>query len=121
MMLSPYRLRILAGEEEYKAGELLVERGGVRLSEQSAEQIKYTVAGEIRREITFSAAAPAQCGCDICREKGACRHLVAATLTARESGALDELFRRKAMAEITEAYFTICKSRKFIAELRQSL
>ena len=98
MMLSPYRLRILAGEEEYKAGELLVERGGVRLSEQSAEQIKYTVAGEIRREITFSAAAPAQCGCDICREKGACRHLVAATLTARESGALDELFRRKAMA-----------------------
>ena len=26
---------------------------------------------------------------------------------------------KKAMAEITEAYFTICKSRKFIAELRR--
>ena len=29
----------------------------------------------------------------------------------------DEL--KKAMAEITEAYFTICQSRKFIAELRR--
>ena len=26
---------------------------------------------------------------------------------------------KKAMEEITEAYFTICKSRKFIAELRR--
>ena len=26
---------------------------------------------------------------------------------------------KKAMAEITEAYFTICQSRKFIAELRR--
>ena len=26
---------------------------------------------------------------------------------------------RQAMAEITEAYFTICKSRRFIAELRR--
>ena len=98
MMLSPYRLRILAGEDEYKAGELLVERGGVRLSEQSAEQIKYTVAGDARREIIFSASAQPQCACDTYREKGACRHLVAATLMARESGALDELMRRKAMA-----------------------
>ena len=97
MTLSPYRLKMLAGEEEYKAGELLVERGGVRMSEQSAEQIRYAVAGDIRRDITFSALTPAHCTCETYMEKGACRHLVAATLVAKESGALDELFRRKAV------------------------
>jgi len=97
MTLSPYRLKMLAGDEEYKAGELLMERGGVRMSEQSAEQIKYAVAGDIRRDITFSASAPAHCTCEIYQEKGACRHLVAATLMAKDSGALEELFRRKAV------------------------
>ena len=97
MTLSPYRLKLLAGDEEYKAGEDLVERGGVRLTEQSAEMIKYAVAGEIRRDIIFTTAAPAQCGCEAYQERGACRHLVAATLMAKESGTLEELFRRKAV------------------------
>lgn len=98
MTQSPYRLRHLAGEDEYKAGEMLVERGGVRLSEQNAAQIRYAVAGTPRREIVFTQDAPAQCGCETYQEKGACRHVVAATLMARESGALDEMFRRKAAA-----------------------
>ena len=37
MIWSPYRLRQLAGEEEYKAGECLAERGGVRLTEQGTD------------------------------------------------------------------------------------
>ena len=37
----------------------------------------------------------------------------------RYGGVFVEEKLKKAMAEITEAYFTICKSRKFIAELRR--
>ena len=37
----------------------------------------------------------------------------------RYGGAFVDDDLKKAMAEITEAYFTICKSRKFIAELRR--
>ena len=40
MTQAPYRLRKLAGEDEYVAGETLFERGGVRLTEQSASVLK---------------------------------------------------------------------------------
>lgn len=61
MTQAPYRLRNMAGEEEYVAGETLFERGGVRLTEQSAALLKYVVAGTPRREVTWTSlrAAPA--------------------------------------------------------------
>lgn len=98
MTQSPYRLRALAGEDEYKAGEVLMERGGVRLVEQNDAQIVYHVAGGPRYQVTLRADSPARCQCSEWQEKGACRHVVAATLMAQQSGALDEMLRRKAVA-----------------------
>ena len=96
MIWSPYRLRQLAGEEEYRAGEHLAERGGVRLTEQGADYVRYAVADEIRRDILISMEESAACSCDTYQEKGACRHVAAALLTAREAGVLDEMLRRRA-------------------------
>ena len=96
MIWSPYRLRQLTGEEEYRAGEHLAERGGVRLMEQGADYVRYAVADEIRRDILISTEEPAVCSCETYQEKGACRHVTAAMLTAREAGVLDEMLRRRA-------------------------
>ena len=96
MTLSPYRLRMLAGDEEYQAGSDLVKRGGARLTGQSAGSIRVTVAGQMRRDITLTAEGEAQCGCEVFQQRGACRHLVAATLLARESGALEDLLHHRA-------------------------
>lgn len=89
-------MKNLAGDEEYSAGEALADRGSVRLCEQSALQLRYAVMDRSRQDIIFSAAMAAECHCVTYMEKGACRHLVAATLEAKRSGALEELLRRKA-------------------------
>lgn len=96
MTQSPYRLRILAGDEEYQAGEMLYKRGGVRVTEQSGTLMKYVVAGTPRREVIFTPDEAARCTCEKWNETGACRHVVAATLMAQDTGALDEMLRQKA-------------------------
>lgn len=96
MTQSPNRLRTLAGEEEYLTGEMLHKRGGVRVMEQTGSLLKYVVAGTPRREVTFTPDEPAKCSCETWEEKGACRHVVAATLMAQETGALEEMLRQKA-------------------------
>lgn len=98
MTQAPDRLKSLVGDEEYAAGEALFERGGVRLMEQGASVLKYMVAGNPRQEVSFTQDDPALCACETYREHGACRHVVAATLMAQSSGALDEMFRRRAAA-----------------------
>ena len=98
MTQAPYRLRNMAGEDEYVSGETLFERGGVRLTEQSAAVLRYVVAGNPRREVVFTADEPARCSCEVYAEKGACQHVVAATLMAQSTGALEDMFRRKATA-----------------------
>lgn len=98
MTQGPYRLRKLAGEEEYAAGEMMYKRGGVRVMEQSADILRYMVAGSQRREVVFTPDAPARCSCEVYAENGACRHVIAATLMAQETGALDMMLRQKAAA-----------------------
>ena len=98
MTQGPYRLKMLAGEEEWNAGESMYQRGGVRVLESSATALRYVVAGSPRQEVIFSPDGPARCGCETYQKTGACRHVVAATLMAQETGALEELLRRKAAA-----------------------
>ena len=95
MTQGPYRLKMLAGEEEWNAGESMYQRGGVRVLESSATALRYVVAGSPRQEVIFSPDGPARCGCETYQKTGACRHVVAATLMAQETGALEELLRRK--------------------------
>ena len=98
MTQGPYRLRRIAGDEEYEAGELLFKGGGVRATEQSPHKLRYVVAGTPRREVVFTPDEPAQCSCEAYSETGACRHIVAATLMAQDTGALEEMLRQKAVA-----------------------
>ncbi len=98
MTQGPYRLRKLAGEEEYAAGEMMFKNGGVRVTEQSPKMLRYIVAGTPRREVVFTPDDAAKCTCDAFMETGACRHIVAATLMAQDTGALEEMFRQKAVA-----------------------
>ena len=98
MTQGPYRLKILAGDEEWKAGESMYQRGGVRVLETGAHVLRYVVAGTPRQEVIFTQDAPARCNCEVYQRSGACRHVVAATLLAQETGALEELLRRKAAA-----------------------
>ena len=49
-----------------------------------------------------------------------CRYCQNRAISAAPAGTpMDSRQLRKAMEEITESYFTICKSRRFIAELRR--
>jgi len=94
----PYTLRTLAGEEESRMGERLFEAGRVRIVEQSAKLLRLYVTDEGRYEVTFTPDGSSRCTCAACMEAGACRHVVAAMLMSHESGAMDEMLRRKAVA-----------------------
>ncbi len=91
------RLKQLTGDDEYNAGCLLFQRGGVRPISSGPESLRYLVAGTPRREVVLRADAPAQCSCETRERLGACRHVVAATLMARETGAWKDIEKRKAL------------------------
>lgn len=65
MTQGPYRLKILAGDEEWKAGESMYQRGGVRVLETGAHVLRYVVAGTPRQEVIFTQDAPARCNCEV--------------------------------------------------------
>ena len=93
----PYTLRTLAGEEETRQGERLFRAGRVKIVEQSAKVLRCQVVEAGRYEVVISAdAASHKCGCPICQENGACRHIVAALMACQDAGAMDEMIRRRA-------------------------
>ncbi len=95
----PYTLRTLAGEEETRQGERLFRAGRVKITEQSARLLRCQVVEEGRYEVVIAAdAASHKCGCPICQENGACRHIVAALMACQDAGAMDEMIRRRAAA-----------------------
>ena len=96
MSQGSFRLKQLAGDEEYEAGSILYQRGGVRSLSSSADSLRFAVAGTPRREVVLRAEMPAQCSCSTHEKLGVCRHIVAATLMAQETGALQEMNRRRA-------------------------
>lgn len=97
MNLNLERMKTMAGEDEWKAAEALMERGGVRLCEQTGKMLRYTVLGNARADVILSAGEMPRCRCDAFMEHGACRHILAAMLCAKQSGTLEELLRRKAV------------------------
>ena len=92
----PYPLRAQAGEEETQAGEQLYRSGQARVATQSAKAVECVVEDRFPRRVVLSPGQPGFCGCLTCEQTGACRHVVAATLAAQESGALEPLRRRQA-------------------------
>ena len=94
----PYQLRAQAGDAETLAGEELYQGGQVRIVTQSAKAVECVVQDRFARHVTLTPGTLGQCGCLTFEQTGACRHLVAATLAAQESGALEPLRRRQAAA-----------------------
>lgn len=94
----PNKMKQLAGAEEVQAAEFLFQRGGVRELSATAEALNYVVTDNPVREIQFTIASQPKCGCDTFKEKGSCRHLLAAMLLANEKGNMDSLMHNKALA-----------------------
>ncbi|MGN0793209.1 MAG: SNF2-related protein [Aristaeellaceae bacterium] len=94
----PYTLRTLAGAEETRMGERLFEAGRVRIVEQSAKLLRLYVTDVGRCEVTFTPDGSGRCTCMTWMMNGACRHVVAAMLMSHETGAMDEMLRKKAAA-----------------------
>lgn len=92
----PYNIRVLAGEEETRMGSRIFRAGRVRIVERSAKQLKVHVVDETRHEVLFTPEGTGRCTCVTCMESGACRHVVAAMMACQESGAMDEMLRRRA-------------------------
>lgn len=92
----PYLLRAQAGEEETLAGERLYLDGHTRIDMQSAKAVECVVEDRFPRRVILTPGHSGHCGCAICEQTGACRHVIAATLAAQEAGAMEPLRRRQA-------------------------
>ena len=79
-----------------QVGRELFERGGIRFLSGDPQRLKYLAAGSPRREVTLPLTGSPECTCGENTPRRPCAHVVAATLLARQSGALGELLRRRA-------------------------
>lgn len=96
MSLDPRFLLRQADPIEYEAGSKIYEKGGVRPLSSGTSEMRFAVADMPRREVILCVDAPAQCSCDVHQKQGACRHVVAATLLANDTGSLREMERKRA-------------------------
>ncbi|MCQ2453530.1 MAG: SNF2 family helicase [Clostridia bacterium] len=90
------------GNEEFDAGRMLYRRGAVTENKRCPEYISYSVAG-VRNEVHLFANGSGECSCDASPR---CRHLLAALLSAGESGALKSLKELQAK-ERSETLFSM--------------
>ena len=90
-MLTEETLRDIAGEETYTQGRAIFHRALVRETRRAKDEIVYLVSGEEKHYVTLSFGA-IRCDCG----RNPCAHGVAAALTALESGAIQEMERRRA-------------------------
>ena len=105
MKLNPLQMERLAGPEEYTAGRELEEAGSIRISEQDAAMIRYTVAGKPPRSVTLTRSLTLHCECETFLRQGCCRHAVAAWLAAERAGIPETMLRKSApqrAAELTD-------------------
>ena len=94
-MLTEEMLRETAGEEIYAQGRSIFHRALVRESRRGKDDILYLVSGEEKHHVILSAGS-IRCDCG----RHPCPHGVAAALTALESGAMQELEKRRAQQAV---------------------
>ena len=94
-MLTEETLRDIAGEEIYTQGRAIFHRALVRETRRVKDEIIYLVSGEEKHYVTLSFGA-IRCDCG----RNPCAHGVAAALTALESGAVQEMERRRAQLAV---------------------
>lgn len=84
-------------QEAQKQGRELFERGGIRFLSADPQRLKYLAAGSPRREITLPLDGSPECTCGGNTSRHPCAHVEAALLLAKQSGALGDLIRRRAV------------------------
>ena len=94
-MLTEEMLRDNAGEEIYAQGRAIFHRALVREARREKDEIIYLVSGEEKHHVALNAATY-RCDCG----KHPCPHGVAAALTAMESGAMQDLEKRRAQQAV---------------------
>ena len=90
-MLTEETLRDIAGEEIYTQGRAIFHRALVREARRAKDEIVYLVSGEEKHYVVLANGA-VRCDCG----QNPCAHGVAAALTALETGAVQEMERRRA-------------------------
>ncbi|MBE5782007.1 MAG: DEAD/DEAH box helicase [Clostridiales bacterium] len=94
-VLTEEMLREKAGEQEYLQGQALFHRALVREARRTKEEAVYLVSGEDRHTVRVTACGiHCDCGMNICS------HGVAAALMAMESGAMQEMEKRRAQLAV---------------------
>ena len=94
-MLTEETLRDIAGEEIYTQGRAIFHRALVREVRRAKDEIIYLVSGEEKHSVTLSFGT-IRCDCG----QNPCAHGVAAALTALETGAIQEMERRRAQLAV---------------------
>ena len=94
-MLTEETLRDIAGEEIYTQGRAIFHRALVREVRRAKDEIVYLVSGEEKHLVTLSFGV-LRCDCG----QHPCAHGVAAALTALETGAMQEMERRRAQLAV---------------------
>ena len=94
-MLTEETLRDIAGEEIYTQGRAIFHRALVREVRRVKDEIIYLVSGEEKHSVTLSVGI-IRCDCG----QNHCAHGVAAALTALETGAIQEMERRRAQLAV---------------------
>ena len=92
----PYPLMAQAGQQETQAGQQLYRDGHARVDTQSAKAVECIVQDSFPRRVVLTPGETGYCGCPVCEQTGACRHIVAATLAAQDAGAIEPMRRRQA-------------------------
>ena len=94
-MLTEETLRDIAGEEIYTQGRAIFHRALVREARRAKDEIVYLVSGEEKHYVTLTYGA-VRCDCG----QNPCAHGVAAALTALETGAVQEMERKRAQLAV---------------------
>ncbi len=94
-MLTEETLRDIAGEEAFSQGRAIFHRTLVRETRRAKDEIIYLVSGEEKHLVTITYGA-IRCDCG----QNNCAHGVAAALTALETGAIQEMERRRAQLAV---------------------
>ena len=94
-MLTEETLRELAGEELFSQGRALFHRALVREARRVKDEIIYMVSGKEKHLVAINSTS-IRCDCG----ENPCAHGVAAALTALESGAMQEMEKKRAQQAV---------------------
>lgn len=115
------QLKSLTSEEEFDAGLSIYRRGGVKKLDESGDVLRFVVDGDPRRlvRVGIGHRISGRCSCEaFISTRKPCRHLVAAMLSARDSGCVEEAQRKHAVTAAQALLAAVEQTLPMEAQLR---